>query len=232
MGGSSSSINSLVFPIPEHNPENYDNSFSVYEGISYYETKRDSDKIIIFSHGNGSDIYQMRSYVDYLSSKLNIKVVCYDYPGYGFSENEPGEEACVNALKIMYRKYWRHQIILMGHSLGTGVTINCVIKHGMSPDSIILISPYKSIPRVVSDTQNFENLALLLGTPSFNIISNIEDIRCPIKIFHGTHDGVISLDHSKDIYEKIKHKKGNDFVIMDDTGHNDILFKIDPKLFL
>ena len=49
------------------------------------------DKWIVFSHGNGSDIYGMYEYGLYLANTLNIGIVMYDYLGYGLSTGNPSE---------------------------------------------------------------------------------------------------------------------------------------------
>jgi hypothetical protein len=57
-----------------------------------------SNKIIIFSHGNGCDIYTFYPYLLELTKLLNVIVVCYDYPQYGLSEGELNEYTCYQGL--------------------------------------------------------------------------------------------------------------------------------------
>ena len=45
-------------------------------------------KILIFSHGNGCDIFTFYPYLLELANRLEVLVVCWDYPQYSLSEGE------------------------------------------------------------------------------------------------------------------------------------------------
>lgn len=117
------------------------------------------ERVLIFSHGNGCDIYTFYDYLKLLAEKLNIMVVSYDYPTYGLSEGELDENTCYQALEdvISYYLKMTDKILLVGQSLGSGMVIDYVSKNSWS-NPIILISPYKSIPKVITDVDIVEGL--------------------------------------------------------------------------
>src|ERR1700733_7864474 len=53
-----------------------------------------SDKCIIYSHGNGEDILTCASYLNKLSYDLSIRCITYDYPGYGLTSGIANEHSC------------------------------------------------------------------------------------------------------------------------------------------
>ena len=165
------------------------------------------DKIVIFSHGNSTDIHNFYSYLDWFSNQFGIKIVCYDYPGYGLTTGYPSEENCYRSASLVISHYLelydQKKIILMARSLGTGIIVDYCAKNGWT-NSIILISPYKSIVRCVFDWTISDSL---LGHNNFCTIDKLNDVMCPVKIFHGTNDDIVPVSHGMNIYENIKNKK-------------------------
>lgn len=184
-----------------------------------------STKYLVFSHGNGSDIYTMYDYFVCLSNMLQVNVVGYDYVGYGISRNvRPSETGCYESMECIMnyllnnRKISPRNIYLMGQSLGTGVVVDYIAKHDWR-NPVILISPYKSICRVVSDTSCIKPI------DKFTSLDKLKKVNCPIKVFHGMNDEVINVAHGVAIYHNLNNKKFPP-VWFTNTGHNDILHKI------
>lgn len=192
-------------------------------------------KIIIFSHGNGCDIYTFYEYLKSIADNfddlddlndlddLGVLVVMYDYPSYGLSVGELNEFTCYQSLEdvINYYKKYTENILLVGQSLGTGIVVDYVSKNQWTKP-IILISPYKSIPKIITDYTWIENLVCKNKFASYLKISNT---KCPIKIFHGESDNLISHTHSIELYNLMPNKKFKP-IIYANCGHNDILNKI------
>lgn len=190
------------------------------------------DIVVIFSHGNASSNEYMAQYFMELSRSLNICVVGYDYQGYGNSEGVPSEQNCCEDLESVvefvrtdsyFNNVAENAIFLIGQSLGTGVTMDYVSKHYWE-NPIILISPYKSIFTVVFD----EESSFMTTSGRYDMFTTqkkTSGIKCPIKIFHGMNDGVISYEHSKKLFEVLPNKKFRPTFIPN-CGHNDILNRI------
>lgn len=182
------------------------------------------NKIIIFSHGNGCDIYTFFPYLYELSLRLNVMVVCWDYPEYGLSEGDLHEHTCYQGLSdvIYHYKKLTTQILLIGQSLGTVIVVDYISKNTWT-NPVILISPYKSIPKVITQ---FDFVEFLICKNKFSSYNKITKTTCPIKIYHGESDNLIPITHSIELYELIPNKSIKP-TWYSNTGHNDILDKID-----
>lgn len=154
------------------------NKLNIKTCICEISPKTKSDKIIIFSHGNGCDIYTFYEYLKLMADNLGVMVVMYDYPSYGLSKGELNEFTCYQCLQdvITHYKTYTEKILLVGQSLGTGIVIDYISKnHWINP--IILISPYKSIPKIITD---FDWIECLVCKNKF--ASYLKNIKC--YVFH------------------------------------------------
>ena len=179
-----------------------------------------SEKIVIFSHGNGCDIYTFSNQLRCYAEKFGCAFVCYDYLGYGLTEGNPSEENCYSAINVVVNHYVNkvgmNNVILVGQSLGTGVTIHCANEMKWKYP-IILISPYKSIARVVYDSCVTESS---FSHNMFCTYKKIGLLSCPIKIIHGTNDTVINVSHGKYLYTLLKNPLDPEW--REGLGHNNI----------
>jgi pimeloyl-ACP methyl ester carboxylesterase len=185
-------------------------------------------KCIVFSHGNGTDIYHMHEYLTFLANRLGIDVYIYDYYGYGLSPGNPTEKGCYesfkNVMDFVRQKYEDQDIILIGHSLGTGVVMDYVANYNWL-NNIILISPYKSMGRVVMDSCA---CGVVKSIDKFGTFYKLQDVNCPVKIFHGTADKLIKITHAFDLYENLNNKSLKPVWLVG-IDHNNILEAIDLK---
>lgn len=236
-------MNSLIFR-PPITPENHFDLLNTHRSILFniqtpngnincvlvvpiYRTLHNLNNIkqyIIFSHGNAEDIFNAFDYLKYLADKLDVVVISYDYPGYGLSNGSPNETNCYDSITFVVSYVKNNlnisdkQILLIGQSLGTGIVVDYVANtKWKSP--IILISPYKSIARVILDT------SCVRPIDKFETHRKLNDVQCPVKIFHGEKDALINISHGKMIYNGLTDKTFQPTWIPD-TGHNDILSKI------
>lgn len=185
-------------------------------------TKTKFEHILIFSHGNGCDIYTFYNYLKLLAVELNVLVVSYDYPTYGLSEGEINEHTCYQALDDVITHYLKltDKILLVAQSLGTGIVVDYASKNSWT-NPIILISPYKSIPKVITNSQLLEGL---ISKHKYATYQKISNCKCKVKIFHGKTDELIDYHQAVELCNLAP--KSFEPVLFDNTGHNDILDKI------
>ena len=87
---------------------------------------------LLFSHGNATDLGQMRDQLARLSSTLGVDVLAFDYSGYGRSSGSPSETNCyadINAAYVYLVGFCGlapSDIILYGQSVGSGPTVDLV----------------------------------------------------------------------------------------------------------
>lgn len=212
--------NSHLYKIINFSQIDYENIKIPY--VVLEPNRKTNDNIIIFSHGNATDIFSMFSYFKILSNMSGSVVLGYDYPGYSVSSHiKPSEENCYKAIQgivdfaINSLGFSKKNIFLIGQSLGTGVVANYAAENNWE-NPIMLISPYKTICKVVLDS------SLTSFIDKFETINKTDDIICPVKIIHGLDDQVINYKHSEELYSKLSNKSLCPKFIKG-VGHNDIL---------
>jgi hypothetical protein len=188
-------------------------------------------KWIVYSHGNATDILLMHNYYQYLANELDVGIFAYDYIGYGMSEPlKPTEQLCYESIDaVMYYlidtcKLDAKKLFLVGQSLGTGIVVDYASKNNWTTP-IILISPYKSICKIVVNT------SCVHPVDKFQSQSKLKNLKCSVKIFHGINDKVINIVHGIDMYNTLIDKTF-DPVWFGNTGHCDILYKISKEEYL
>lgn len=180
------------------------------------------EHVLIFSHGNGCDIYTFYNYLKLLAENLNVLVVSYDYPTYGLSKGELNETTCSQALSDVVSHYLKssNKILLVGQSLGTGIVIDYASKNSWQ-NPIILISPYKSIPKVITESSILE---MLVSKHKYASYQKISKCVCKIKIFHGISDQIIDISHGMELHNLSPNTFPPSW--LENTDHNNILEKI------
>lgn len=212
-------INDSAFVPPPRNPnagDNFNNIFFVNSKngnrISYMHFKpkntnlgHKNKKCIIFSHGNGCDIFTMHDYLMQLYYNLNIDIICYDYQGYGLSEGVPSEQNCYDDITVIVDEcknklgFEKKNLILVGQSLGTAIVVDYIYKNEWE-FPVMLISPFKSIISIVYDS------SLLNYFDRFKSLEKIKNVHCPVKILHGEKDKLIAISHAKTLYRALNNK--------------------------
>lgn len=238
-----SSMNSCIFLPPilsEWNFKNFKNLSSNQKllyctsangnKIAFYRITSDFNDYpnnwVIWSHGNAETIYDSLDYLTRLCNQINVGIIVYDYQGYGLSEGSPSEQNCYDDITAIVNyvknemKINPDQITLIGRSLGTGVVVDYAWKNKWKRP-IILISPYKSMTSVVSNSLAFSFRPL----DKFVTIDKISKLKCPVKIYHGDKDTVIDISHSKELWELVQVKTFEP-IWFSNIGHNNIVENI------
>jgi hypothetical protein len=187
---------------------------------------------IIWSYGNGCDIYTMLPTAHRVAMYLQSPVYLYDYPGYGQSSGEPSEGACVEALQNVIGDVIQRNklaggisdIIFMGQSLGTAITIGALYRNPHSPKQVVLISPFTSVPDVANVGGMVQMGYTMIGGDTFATGERISTVRTPIKIYHGKQDELIPYGHSVELQKRNPKAR---LVLVPHADHNNILSKID-----
>lgn len=175
--------------------------------------------VVFFLPGNAGNI-QSWSNTSALFTENSYDVLYLDYRGYGKSTGHvTSEEQLVRDAQIVYddlkHRYSENTIVIAGTSLGTGIATQLAAHN--QPQQLILNAPYYSLQSRIQETVPVIPQFLLQYT--FHTNTYIAQVQCPITIFHGTKDTIISPEHSWRL------KKENDtihLIIIDDYGHNDL----------
>ncbi|KAI8803242.1 Alpha/Beta hydrolase protein [Cladochytrium replicatum] len=181
--------------------------------------------VVLYFHGtagnraapNRTDTYKR------LAEILDLNVISIDYRGFGDSSGSPSEDGlAIDAMAIW--KYSVSQgvqpenIILLGHSLGTGVATRLAYELqqlNIHPRALVLQAPYSSIPDVLFEYKMFERIHLLGPLQYFPAVqgylqrsivdkfdnkTRLKTLQCPLLITYGARDTEIPSHHSHRLF--------------------------------
>jgi len=180
-----------------------------------------SDRLLIYFHGNAGNIYHRIPDLIQLQ-RFGVNVIGVSYRGYGKSEGTASEEGIYQdgdaVFKYVTETLGFHQsnIIIFGRSIGTAVAIN--ISNNKEIGGLILVSPLTSGKAYVK-AQNLNIFSSLAGN-SFNNLKKIKNIRAPLLIIHGTDDRIIPISMGKEVFDNAPSKKT--FIKIEGANHNNL----------
>jgi len=196
--------------------------------MTFYGKYRDSRKVVLYSHGNATDLGGCTPVCELVAKLLDAHVVVYDYPNYGLSSKTYMSESVLHSsVQAVYDRMMEleippDKIILMGHSLGSVPTLHIASRVFSRYLAIILMSPLASAFRaVMNDKYLPAAVSQKFDAVLFNNLTAIENIHAPVAIVHGFDDDVIDISSAELLHSKIppiyKFKP-----LYISAGHNDI----------
>uniref|UniRef100_A0A0N4Z970 Hydrolase_4 domain-containing protein n=1 Tax=Parastrongyloides trichosuri TaxID=131310 RepID=A0A0N4Z970_PARTI len=175
-----------------------------------YRTNRKSPYLIILSQPNSSDIGSGMltdpNFVD-IADYLNLDVLVYDYSGFGLSQSKPGEKELFANIDAVYEyavnglKYQPKDIILLGFSIGTAVSVYLASRI-KDIAGVILLAPFTSLLRVLFHKPKEVKTNII---DQFVTVDRIQKIKSKTLIIHGTNDSMVSIKHSIILFSKLKN---------------------------
>ena len=188
----------------------------------------DSRPVILYSHGNATDLGGCHDICELMAGILDSHVIVYDYPNYGASSKTSLCESVLNSsIEAVYARCVeieipREKIILMGQSLGSVPTLHLASRVSAKYCAIVLISPLASAFRAVIDDKYVPKfLSPRLDSLLFNNLKSIENVHAPVAIVHGFDDNVIDISSAELLHSRIPHGFKHSPLYLS-AGHNDI----------
>jgi hypothetical protein len=196
--------------------------------MTLYKKYTDERHVVLYSHGNATDVGGCHEICEMLANMLNAHVVVYDYPNYGASSKAPMCEAVLNAsIDGMYTRLVEvgvapDKLILMGQSLGSVPTLHLASSASAKYCSVILISPLASAIRaVVSDAYIPSFLSAKLDSVLFDNLKQITRVKAPVAIVHGFEDEVLNITGAQLLHSRIPARFKHAPLYIE-AEHNDI----------
>lgn len=189
--------------------------------------------VLLFSHGNSDDNKNIQSYCTWLADRLNVLVVSWDPPGYGFSTacttSEENMNEAILAVYSFLRTTLQHpneKIVLMGKSLGSVPTIDLSMRVYEPLQGIVLVSPIASGLRVLVSQKLMSFMPKWVSTQmDFCFAPNLYKIRevsSAVLFVHGSDDRVVSVDNTYALCREVPFKYSVPALILSKAGHNNI----------
>jgi fermentation-respiration switch protein FrsA (DUF1100 family) len=151
-----------------------------------------------------------------------LAVLLFDYRGYGDNAGTPTQQgleadaraACAYA--IGRTDVHRDRLVYFGESLGSAVATILAAEH--PPAALILRSPFTSLADVGQFHYPILPVRWLLAD-RFASIEAIPSVRAPVLVIAGDRDGIVPLEQSQRLFDRIAGPK--EMVIVREADHND-----------
>jgi hypothetical protein len=159
---------------------------------------------VLISHGNyGNIAYGGRPQFYAWFRDLGVNLFAYDYRGFGESDGAPSESGVYADAAAAYRyltdslRVPPSRIVLFGHSLGTGVTIE-LARH-VPAAGMIVEDAYTSV--VDRGQEVFPLLPIrLIAKSRFASIEKVGGLRLPKLFLHARDDQTIPIEHGRRVF--------------------------------
>ncbi len=156
---------------------------------------------VLYFHGNGEDLHDVRGIVRALARHATVYAA--DYRGYGRSTGEPSVETFEADARAFYDAAVRlgadpKRLVAHGYSLGGAAAAEVAASRPLA--GVLLGSTFTS----------------LLGVPRFGCLLPVDWLRteaklgrvaCPVRIYHGTADRLIAFSHGERLFAAAREPK-------------------------
>ena len=181
-----------------------------------------SKGIIIYFHGNTGNINRWVPAIAELV-KFQYDLIVIDYRGYGKTVGKRTEKKLYSDSFYFYdyaKKYFdESNIIIYGRSLGTGMAVDLAMN--TNPSRLILESPFSSMLEIANKKLPIVPVSMLLKF-HFRSDLKISKVKCPILLFHGTKDDVVSYESGKNLFHLGNGNKKSLMVTLQGGTHRNI----------
>lgn len=204
----------LIF-LPTRLPQNYAYSFSEHfeevflsaaDGArlnALWFKREDPNGLILYFHGNAGNLSRWGEIVQPFV-KMGFDVLVMDYRTYGKSTGNLSEKNLYSDAQLFYdyaqKHYQEKQIVLYGRSLGTGMATRLAADNG--PGLLLLETPYYSLLDIGVKRFPWLPVRWFMKYP-FRTHEYVQQLRCPVRIFHGTEDRIIPFDSGRKLFDSI-----------------------------
>lgn len=161
----------------------------------WYVPPQPGRPVILFLHGQGGRLVRQTERWARISA-AGFGVLAISYRGYPGSTGTPSQVGLARDARAGYdwlrARYSAQDIVIQGHSLGSGVAVELVAK--VEARALVLEAPFTAAVDVAAERMPLLPVYLVM-LDQFRSRDLIGQVRCPVLIVHGEHDGVIPIAH-------------------------------------
>ena len=185
---------------PDAHAVEVDRGDAVLRGWTVNESSK--GPLIVYFGGNAEEV---SIHIDEFA-RIDATTVLVNYRGYGQSDGKPSQRAFVrDAVAIVNwakQRYPDRRLMLFGLSLGSGVA--ALASPEVTPNAVILISPYRSVEHIARSAYPIFPVRWMLRHP-FPAESVADDLPRALVVASPT-DRVIRFSESRAMVEKLGEK--------------------------
>lgn len=191
---------------------------------SYFGKWGSGKKVLFWLHGNAMNIGDDFFYKN-LAQKMDVTIIAPEFHGYcpdTFKVQRPTFKKSVYNFLSVYMYLTRDMlvtesdIVIIGHSLGTGLALKMLNDPFCNPSKLILISPFLSLMSVV----HYVLAAVLKPFDQLKSYEEVRKLKVPTLIVHGSADALISIDHGYELNNLIPPNYRANMLVVVGATHN------------
>lgn len=188
--------------------------------IQFFPSDSAPKGVVIYFHGNSDNVIRYANHATNFT-KHGYEVWMPDYPTYGKTTGKLTEEnmyeQATEVYKLAHSKFSADSIIVYGKSLGSGVASHIAANYECK--SLILETPFYSLPSLLRHYAPVYPVSKMSHF-KFPVGENLEEVKVPIIIFHGTDDDVIPYSNALKLKKDLK--PGDEFITIEGGTHNNL----------
>lgn len=181
---------------------------------------------LVLFHGNAGHAGHRADYAEL--SKLGVRVILAEYPGYGPRAGEVGEAPMVAdaiATLSLARQQFPGPLLLAGESLGAGVAAAAFPHVAEKVDGLLLITPWNTLAAIAAHHYPWLPVEWLLRD-RYDSVANLSAARVPTAIVVADKDSIVPAQYGRVLFDQLATAKR--LFPVAGAEHNDWIDRVDP----
>lgn len=181
---------------------------------------------VVLFHGNAGHAGHRAWYADELT-RLGLRVILAEYPGYGSRPGKLGEDSLVaDAARIvaLARQRFAGPLLLAGESLGAGVAAAVLARSSARIDGLLLITPWDTLENAARHHYPWAPVGWLLRD-RYDNVGNLAGYRGRVLVAVAERDSIVPARYGKALHEALPQP--GRLVVIPGADHNDWPDRID-----
>jgi uncharacterized protein len=180
---------------------------------------------IVF-HGNAGHAGH-RSFYAAALTRLRLRVILAEYPGYGTRDGAPGEESLVadaqQTIALAHRLYGA-PLLLIGESLGAGVVASAGSRERDKTAGLLLITPWDRLEHVAAYHYPWLPVKWLLRD-RYDSVTHLASFHRPVLVVVAESDSIVPARFGEALYNALADPK--QLMVVKAAEHNDWIGHVD-----
>ena len=181
---------------------------------------------LVLFHGNAGHAGHRKWYAD-VFTRLGLRVILAEYPGYGPRTGKVGEAALVaDAAETLAlaRSQFQGPLVLAGESLGAGVAAGAVARAPGEIHALLLITPWDTLEHVARHHYPWAPITWILRD-RYDNVNNLLGFRGPVALVIAERDSIVPGDFGRALFAGLAGPKR--LWLIPGAGHNDWMGRVD-----
>jgi uncharacterized protein len=180
---------------------------------------------IVF-HGNAGHVGH-RSFYAAVLTRLGLRVILAEYPGYGPRDGATGEESLVADAQqtiVLAHRLYGAPLLLIGESLGAGVAASAGSRERDKTAGLMLITPWDRLEHVAAYHYSWLPVKWLLRD-RYDSVTHLTSFDRPVLVVVAESDSIVPARFGEALYDALGGPK--QLMIVKAAEHNDWIGRVD-----